>query len=298
MLVQRKRLFLLTVALLGVSALTLGACGSSKKSNSSASGGGAAKPTTLALSISESGKTAKFTLPASTKGGLVSVTLKNTGKMPHSAQLVRLEGGHTVAQAVQNISGHSDKTPSWLRAAGGVAQVAPGQTGTAMLNLAAGKYGVVELGGPGSSGPPAHAELTVTPGQNGSLPATSTTVTGAAPSKDQYRWQVSGALKSGVNQVTFNSKGTSALHFIGAFRINGNHSKAEIVKGLSSNGPPPPFVDQSSFTTTAALDGGQSQTTELAFQKPGTYVLFCPLHDRDGGKPHFAEGMLTEVKVK
>jgi hypothetical protein len=27
-------------------------------------------------------------------------------------------------------------------------------------------------------------------------------------------------------------------------------------------------------------------------------VLFCPLADRDGGKPHFEEGLLKTVDVK
>jgi hypothetical protein len=49
---------------------------------------------------------------------------------------------------------------------------------------------------------------------------------------------------------------------------------------------------------TGALDSGKSLTTQLTLSKPGTYLLFCPLIDRDGGKPHFAEGLLTTITVK
>jgi len=48
--------------------------------------------------------------------------------------------------------------------------------------------------------------------------------------------------------------------------------------------PPPAFVDQSSgFVSSAALDSGKSQVTSVTFAKPGTWVFFCPLRDRDGG---------------
>ena len=70
------------------------------------------------------------------------------------------------------------------------------------------------------------------------------------------------------------------------------------MKALSSNGPPPSFVDQKSFTNTSVLDGGKSEVTTFDLSKPGTYVLFCPFTDREGGKEHFKEGLLTTVTVK
>jgi hypothetical protein len=46
------------------------------------------------------------------------------------------------------------------------------------------------------------------------------------------------------------------------------------------------------------LDGGKSLTTQFTLSRPGTYIFFCHLTDRDGGKPRFAEGLLTTVTVK
>ena len=40
-----------------------------------------------------------------------------------------------------------------------------------------------------------------------------------------------------------------------------------------------------------------SQTTTLDLKKPGQYIFFCPLTDRDGGKPHDQEGLLTVETV-
>ena len=117
--------------------------------------------------------------------------------------------------------------------------------------------------------------------------------------KDKYRWDLSGSgLKPGVQNITFVSKGKTALHLIGAFRLSGPASNAQILKALKSNGKPPKFVDQSSFTESAVLDGGKSQTVQYALKSPGTWVLFCPISDREGGKPHFEEGLLKQVTVK
>ena len=86
-----------------------------------------------------------------------------------------------------------------------------------------------------------------------------------------------------------------SLHLIAAFRLTGKATNAQIIKALKSNGPPPRFVDRTSFYSTPVLDGGLSQTTPLPLTRPGRYVLFCPINDRNGGKPHFEEGLLTTV---
>ena len=283
-----------------VAALALGACGSSKKkSESSGAGKTGAAGANLDVSVTEAGKSAKYTIPKSVKGGLQTLTLSNKGKGPHSAQLARIEGDHTAQDALKVIGSEESKTPDWLRAEGGLGAVAPGQTATASLVLEPGKYLVVDEGGPGRSGPPGYAEFTVAGKTPGSLPGTPTTITGANPGKDKYRWDIEGQLKSGTQQITFVSKGKEALHLIGAFRLNGNASEKEILKGLgSAAAKPPKFVDQTSFYTTAVIDGGKTQVTPLSLRNPGRWVLFCPISDREGGKEHFKQGMLKIVDVK
>jgi hypothetical protein len=287
-----------------VVAISIAGCGSSSKSSTStsATAQAASTPRTLALSISEAGKSSKFAGPASIQGGLVTVQLTNNGRTPHGAQLVRIEGAHTIEQALKTLGGESHKTPGWLRAEGGVGAAAPGSSASATVKLPAGSYAVVDVAGAesrqGGGGGPAFAPLTVTPGQAGALPSTTTTITAAAPSKDHYKWEISGPLKVGANDVTFASKGSSALHELNAVRITGNESTAQLVKALESNGPPPSYVDVTSNDKTAVLDGGNSLTTQLTLSKPGKYVFFCHLTDRDGGKPHFAEGLITTVTVQ
>jgi hypothetical protein len=281
----------------------LAACGSKKKtkSMSTTTTTTAPQPSVVAFAIVEQGKAAKFTVPSTVPGGLVDLKLTNAGKAPHSAQLIRFAGGHTAQDALKAVGGNSHKTPAWLYGEGGVGATGPGQSSDVVQNLPAGKYVAVDLGAGGPpSGPPTYSEFTVTPGTDGKLPATPTTITAAAPAKDKYEWQIAGSLQPGSNRLTFVSKGKDALHFIGAFRVTGHPSKAAIIKALKSNGKPPAFVDQSSNIQTTVIDGGKSQV--LSLDLPGSksgdeYVLFCPLTDRDGGKPHFAEGLVTTVKI-
>ena len=75
---------------------------------------------------------------------------------------------------LQQLGGNSNVIPPWAKLEGGIGSVAPGQTGTATVNLPQGNYVIVDaaaLGGPGpSSGPPATAGLTLSGGSAGDLP--------------------------------------------------------------------------------------------------------------------------------
>jgi len=165
------------------------------------------KAATLNISISEKGKAASFTAPKSAKGGLVDVTFKNNGKAPHGVQFIQYTGSHTFADVQKQLGSNSKKVPSWLKAQGGTPPISGGKSGKATLNLDAGNYVVLDSIGPGgpSSGPPATAQMKVTSGDTGDLPSTAATVTANHTGKDKYAWDISG-LKSGANQITFNSR--------------------------------------------------------------------------------------------
>jgi hypothetical protein len=287
----RRVIFL--AATIGAAAAFAG-CGSSNNSSN---------PTTLSLKIGETGKTASFQAPKTAKGGLVKVELANQGKSPHGVQFIQYTGGHTMSDVLQQLGGNSNVIPPWAKLDGGIGSVAPGQTGTATVNLTPGNYVIVDaaaLGGPGpSSGPPATAGMTLSGGSTGDLPSTDATVSADTAGKDRYKWDISG-LKTGTNQVTFNSKGNDAVHLIIAVPIKGQAPPlSQIQQDLAKNGPPPSYINPSEIQSSAILDGGKSQTTSLDLKTPGQYLFFCPLTDRDGkGKSHDQEGLLAVQTVK
>jgi hypothetical protein len=278
-------------AVLALFALVLAAagCGSS----------GSDTPTVLKIGIGEKGKAASFSAPKSASGGLVEVKLTNEGKAPHGVQFVRYTGNHSEQEALKEVAGESKKTPDWLRAEGGVGSVGPGEVGKATLNLEAGNFLLIDTAAfSGEGGPPATDSMKVSQGESGDLPDTGSTVTAEETGKDKYAWNFSG-LKAGKDEVTFNSEGDKALHLIFAVPVKGKVPPVgTIEKELAKQGgPPPSYVDFGGAQNTAILDGGKSQTTTLHL-KPGRYLFFCPLTDRDGGKSHFEEGLLAVETVK
>lgn len=282
------------LATIGAAAAIAG-CGGGSSSNDN--------PTPLSLKISENGKAAAFQAPKTAKGGLVKVSLANQGKAPHGVQFIQYTGGHTMQDVLQQLGSNSNVIPPWAKLEGGIGGVAPGQTGTATVNLPEGNYVLVDaaaLGGPGpSSGPPATAGLTLSGGSTGDLPSTEANVTADSIADDKYKWDISG-LKTGTNQVTFDSKGDNTVHTIIAVPIKGQAPPlSQIQQDLAKNGPPPSYIDPSGIQSSALLDGGNSQTTTLDLKTPGQYLFFCPLHDRDGkGKSHDQEGLLAVETVK
>ena len=282
---------------LGALALTaivaLAACGSSDKDKKS--GSSTSTENTLAISIAEQGKTAKYTVPKTAKGGLTTVKFTNNGKMPHEAQLLLVKGNHT-AQDVGKVFSDENSTDKaeWLRARGGVGGVAPGKTGTGTVMLEPGHYFVVDAS---QDGPPTFADLTVTAGENGSLPSTDTKVTAAEAGHDKWRWDISGPLKTGTQDLTFKSEGKEAIHFLGAIQLKSGVDEKQVLKALGTK-KANKYVEEQTFSSTAILDGGKSQVTQFTLSKPGRWLLFCPLTDRGEKEEHDKQGLAKIVTVK
>src|SRR2546421_9373 len=101
-----------------VAVLAVSACGKSKKKKSAAAGN------TLSVTITESGKTAKYAMPATIKGGLTTLRVTNNGKAPHQAQLAKIDG-HTPQELFKIVAANNPKIPDWLRAVGVIRPTPP-----------------------------------------------------------------------------------------------------------------------------------------------------------------------------
>lgn len=296
--------------------MALAACGGGGGGGgSSEQSGASAAPTTLSITTSDVGQGRFATeAPGSIKGGLVKIVFKNAGKMPHEAQLIRVDEGHTVREAVEILDSEDMETPEWLHGAGGVGVTAPGQQGTTITNLPAGRYAVVDTGsGGGPEGPSpvtrgALAEFEVTLGEPGELPQTAATIVakdeGAHGGSEEegdagehrHTFEATG-LKAGKNTVLFDNR-SDQIHHVVMAPIVGDTPIEEVEKALASEEEPegPPPVDFQNTVITSVLDGQTREVTDLQLRK-GRYALLCFVSDRDGGKPHFLEGMFEEVTI-
>jgi uncharacterized cupredoxin-like copper-binding protein len=290
-----RRRYTARVALaLALAPLSVAACGDDGKDKSS-------KATTMSITTTDLGKK-KFRMeaPKSIEGGVVTVNFRNAGKVRHEAQLIRLDGGHTVNEALKIVSADKPVIPDWLHAEGGVAAMPPGASGTATVKLAAGNYAVIDT--ESDNGPPpavygAKASFKVTGDNGGEIEDTDTKVEAKEKGHDKYEWVVSN-LKPGTNELTFDNTGKEIHHMVAA-PILGKATLADVKKTLSEEKPSgPPPLDFKKITGISVLDGKKKEITRLKLSK-GRNALICFLTDRDGkGKPHFQEGMLKEVDVK
>jgi hypothetical protein len=250
----------------------------------------AAKPQKLSVGVTERGKdrAARLSVPTSVRAGVVTVQLTNTGKLPHSAGLIRLDGDHTPEEVLKLIKREGGPIPAWIHAAGGVQEVRPGASGTATQRLIAGNYFVLD---DAEGVTPAVARFRVTDGEaGGDLPE--------APAKieaREYSFTASG-LKPGENTIEFENLGRE-LHHVVAARIKPGATLADVRKAFQQEEGEPP-LDFESAGSTQVLDGGASQVAELNLPKPGKYALLCFVQDRKGGPPHVAKGMVTETTVR
>ena len=278
---------------LGVAAFAIAACGDDDEKE-------AAKPTTLSITTTDAGKNFKMAVPKSIEGGAVTVKFRNASKVPHEAQLIRLDDGHTVQEALKIVTPEKVVLPDWFHAEGGVGGTPPGKSGSATVKLSPGTYGVIDTeaeDGPPPSTKGAIASFKVS-GDNGAKVEDTSAKVETKDKGDKYEFVTSG-LKAGTNNLTFDNT-SKEIHHVLAFPINGNATTADVKKFFATMGetPGPPPVDFENADGTAVLDGKRKETTPFELRR-GRNVLICFLTDRDGkGKSHVQRGMFKEVAVR
>ena len=233
------------------------------------------------------------------EAGLVQLEYENATEEQADAQLLRMDGDHTVADALEVIGSESGVTPDWLHAEGGAGQIAAGATGVAELVLEEGTYYLVDVGEPEGDDVPSHAEsgatmtLEVSGGDDGAeLPAADASIQMA-----DYNFVTEG-LRAGANRFLLTNTGKEIHHTL-MVPIQGDATIGEVREFLLSEGPPTgaPPVSFEKLTGTSALDGGGEQIQELELEA-GRWAFLCFITDRAGGPPHVAKGMVREVTIE
>lgn len=289
--------------LLAAAALCLvpAACGSDDDSSDSGSTTESSEAAAVTFETTEPAKgRVAITGPKTVEAGVVEITLKNTTKGLHDAQILRVEGDRTADEVISNSidSGEGAPIPEWITDGGGLGVVPPGESRTVTEVLKPGTYYMLDSeSAQGSQQPNARkggvAKLEVTgEATDAELPATDATIT----AKD-FSFESAG-VKPGANQVTFENSGKQ-LHHALALPIAKGSTIDDVKKFVTSEGQPsgPPPVDFENAVGTAVIDGGQAQVAEMEFKK-GKYALVCFITNRDGGPPHVAMGMVNELDVK
>ena len=296
------------VAALAAGALVAG-CGDDDDDEKTKPATAAPTPEAFEITATAEGKNKKaLEFPRTVKAGLVQLSLANNDTVPRSAQIVRVEGDHTVDDVLKIVNADAAKIPDWLQDGGGVSTVKPRKLGRAMQLLTPGKYVIWDDEGgddedaPGNDELGAKGEFTVTgPAVDAQLPRQPATVTATDLGKGddkEYDFEFEGALKPGTNSVRFENTGEE-LHHALFFPIAKGKTIEDVKKAFASEEEPegPPPVDFRNAVGTVVIDGDIAQNITLEF-KAGKYAVVCFLSDRDGGKSHAEEGMIEELTIE
>lgn len=268
----------LCLAVAVTTAIGFVACGSEEETQS------------LTFTISGEGKGAKLSGPSSADTGLAEITLKNESDRDGEAQLIRVDGDHTPEEVTEGLKAamKGDPFPEWFFAGGGVGTTAAGKSQTVTQVLEPGTYYAFDTEG----GQPDAASV---PTFEISGEASDETVE-ADETIDAFEYGFeTEPLSSGKVEVAFDNTGKEPHHLL-ASRLIGDSTAEDVEQFFESEKGKPPF-EEKGFQSTAVIEGGEGQLVTLDL-KPGRYVLFCFISDRQGGPPHALKGMVDEVEVE
>ncbi|MDP8910033.1 MAG: hypothetical protein M3N47_13175 [Chloroflexota bacterium] len=282
------------LAVLVAGALALSACGDD-------GGGGSPAPRKLAVEVVQAGENRfRLSAPRSVEAGLVEITLTSpAGSTSHDAQLVRVEGDHTLDEVVKTLAVEGAPIPPWMAPAGGVGQTDAGATGRSVQRVSPGTYHILDTGQPEGDDVKSYFETgaVATFKVTGDAAAANLPHATAKITAREYAFSVRG-LTAGRNEVEFANAGNEPHHVI-AMPYREGATLADVKKAFGQQGPPdgPPPVDFENLTGSAVLERGTRQVTELQLKR-GRYALVCFVSDRRGGPPHVAKGMIAEAVVR
>jgi hypothetical protein len=279
-------------------ALTIAACGDGGDSVDS---GEPSTPQKLAIEVTDhGGDDFRLSAPTSVKAGLVEISLTSpAGATTHDAQLVRVEGDHTIDEVVAGVATLGAPFPRWLTPAGGVGQTGDGAVGRTVQKLEPGRYYILDTDEPEGDNVSSYAETGATAALDvtGEAGATELPETDAKITAEDYTFAVSG-LKAGRNEIEFDNAGKQPHHLM-AFPYRRGATLSEVRKVFTEEGEGagPPPLDFAGASRTATLESGDKQIIELDLRR-GKYALVCFITDRAGGPPHAVKGMVVETVVE
>jgi len=237
--------------------------------------------------------------PDTIAGGLVKLTLTNSGKEPHQAQVVRLNDGVTPQQFQSSLQ-NPDPTAllKLVTTMGGPNVIDPGNSQSVIDTLTPGNYALLCFVS-GDDNIPHLAKgmvktftVTAPPAAQPSPPATSNKLITA-----DFNFLGVDSLPTG-NQTIEVTNGGPQPHEVTMIRLKGGVTVDQLKALLASGEPPPPgpppFDDVGGLGAQNAGGKGYILTNLTA----GSYAFLCFVPDATTGKAHAELGMVRALTVK
>jgi hypothetical protein len=273
----------------------------------------------VAPSVTITARDYSFEVPPEIDGGVVRVTLQNSGKFKHEALLVAT--GNTPLDRFRQdltpvLTGEGRPTPDYLRFQGGVSLVPGGTSEMSILTLPAGNYAVVctltdaeslttDLL-PDGAGPPSEeaqqfhydlgmvAPFTVKKTNTDTMPPTDGTILAR-----DWAFEVP-ALDPGFKVLTFRNEGRQD-HSLAVAEFSDDVDEAlakaafeKLLAGRAGHGVADDTPVPQDVAFAGPLSAGGQSTFPMNLKVHRTYVFACYMTDRTGGPLHATgKGMVT-----
>jgi hypothetical protein len=260
----------------------------------------ATQPPEVVIEVNEAG----FKVPATVPGGIVAISIKNTGKAPHAASIARLRDGKTLADLIK----FQAQTPEDIVGAMKLANIvsvgdplAPGQTDKrGYVDLKRGNYFIADDITPKLQN---YTAFKVTTIGNAVAPKADVVVT-----MNDFTYAMPSQIKAGKQMWQFNNKGKQ-WHMAAIVKTKPGATMEDVMKAFAMTGPGPMPTPDPNAKAEVMMSVGMPPTGEgeRAWREfnlePGTYMLVCPLPDITSmGKgeimSHSQLGMMKEFTVK
>lgn len=228
--------------------------------------------------------------------GAIRFVLADPGRGERGAEVVGVAPGHGLRETFAAVmkAREGAPTPGWLRWAGGLGVVRPGQRASFTVTLRPGRYYVVDRSFKGDRATlaaaaasavlyvKAHARSAPQPPASASITAT------------EYRFRATG-LEAGRHVVRLENTGRQPHNFV-LSPLRRGKTLEDVAKYVADDSGPAP-VDFGRETVSGVLERGMREDLALDLE-PGRYALLCFASDRAGGPPHVARGMLQVLTVR
>lgn len=241
-----------------------------------------------------------YEAPETVQAGLTAFHIVNHGEQPHTATIVRLEAGRTLAEYIEAY-GEANRTrgarPDWATFLGGSAAFRQHDEGKVTIELEPGNYAWVCFV-PGPDGV-AHllkhkqAQAFVVQPRSEDATAPGPLEPTVSLQMFDYTYQISAPIRSGKHMIRVENMGVEPHHVL-LFKLGAQKTAADFQSWMRSEmqgDGPATFVGAMAELSKAT---GAYFEAELS---TGEYALVCLVAGRDE-VPHFEKGMIHYVRVE
>ena len=257
---------------------------------------GAAKPEVSAGAnvVTVTAKDYTFDAPAELPAGLTTFRLVNQGPDLHHVQLIKLEDGKTADDLLAAIKS-GGPPPKWAKDAGGVNPPPGGGEANATFTLEPGTYAYTCFIPTAKTGMVPHIAkgmirpLTVRAAGSRTAPEPQAHI---VMKLVDYDFPLSERLTPGTHTIKVENAGPQP-HEVAIFRLAPGKKIPDVLAWFEKEEGPPPFETVGGV---AVIQPGKHAFITHDFPA-GDYALFCFVPDTKDGKPHFAHGMMKQIKI-